>query len=44
MLTRIIKREVKRFSELLTLKRFAILMLGTAILSFGLYNIHRRVA
>lgn len=43
MLKRIIKREVKRFRELLTLKRFAILMLGTAILSFGLYNIHRRV-
>lgn len=43
MLKRIIKREVKRFRELLTLKRFAILMLGTAILSFGLYNVHRRV-
>lgn len=43
MLKRVIKREVKRFRELLTLKRFAILMLGTAILSFGLYNIHRRV-
>lgn len=35
--------EIQNFRRLFTPKRLILLMLGTAILSFGLYNIHRRV-
>ncbi len=38
-----IQGEIQNFRRLFTPKRLTLLMLGTAILSFGLYNIHRRV-
>jgi uncharacterized membrane-anchored protein YitT (DUF2179 family) len=38
-----LQREAENFRRLLTPGRLALLLLGTAILSFGLYNIHRRV-
>lgn len=42
-LIRTARHEVQRFGELLTLRRFLALMLGTAILSLGMHSIHRRV-
>ncbi len=38
----LLKRETERFRTLLTRKRLLTILLGAAILSFGLYNIHRR--
>lgn len=37
-----LKRETERFRTLFTRKRLLTILLGAAILSFGLYNIHRR--
>lgn len=39
-----IKNEYLIFKDLLHFKRFLLLLLGAAILSFGLYNIHQRVS
>ena len=39
-----LKREWDRFRTLLTRKRLLSILLGAAILAFGLYNIHRRTA
>lgn len=38
-----LQKEAENFRRLFTPGRLALLLLGTAILSFGLYNIHRRV-
>ena len=42
-LGKLIRRERNHLKELLPARRVAALLLGTCILAFGLYNIHRRV-